>query len=264
MVDPASSPNEYHRLFAEVYDLLPRAQRRADREFYLSYARRARGPVLELGCGTGRILIPLAEAGFHVTGLERSPAMRARCRAKLASLPADVRRRLQVARGDMRRFRLRRRFALVIIPYRGFHHLLRAEDQMACLRAVRRHLLPGGVLLLDLFCVGASSTAPAGSARELLPETKLHDGRRVRLTLGEEHTDWVRQNSEQEMIFRVRHPAGGRQIVRSKFSLRLFSRFEVEHLLARCGFRVTNRFGGFDKRPLSDHSPHWLFEARKR
>jgi SAM-dependent methyltransferase len=257
--------SEYHKLFADVYDLLPRAQRRADRAFYLSYARRARARILELGCGTGRILIPLAEVGCEIVGVELSPAMLARCREKLAALPAGVRRRVRLVRGDMRRLRLRGRFAVAMIPYRSFHHLLRAEEQIACLRGIHRLLRPGGTLLLDLFCVNAESAAEAsaGTALELLPETRLADGRRVRMTARVLRTDWARQVSAQELIFSVRHPNGRCQLLRSKFSLRLFSRFEIEHLLARCGFRISRVFGGFDKRPLAENSPYWLFEARK-
>ncbi|HWQ03078.1 MAG TPA: class I SAM-dependent methyltransferase [Candidatus Nitrosotenuis sp.] len=256
---------EYHKLFAEVYDWLPRAQRRADRAFYLSYARRARGRILELGCGTGRILIPLAAAGFQVTGLDNSAAMLERCREKLAAQPKPVRERVRLVRGDMRRFQLRHRFALVTIPYRGFHHLLSVEDQLACLRCIHKHLTRNGRLLLDLFCINGEmgAVSPRAKPEELLPETKLDDGRSVRLTLGAEHTDWVRQVSEQEMIFHVHHPGGRRQTVRSRFSLRLFSRFELEHLLARCGFRIRRVFGGFDKRPPAGNSPYWLFEAAK-
>src|SRR5215467_10175690 len=106
-----------------------------DAAFYLDLARRARGPVLELGCGTGRVLLPIAREGIECTGLDASRSMLARLRA---SRPPKS---LRLVFGRMQDFSIpKKRFALIYSAFRAFQHLLTVEDQLACLAAVRRHL----------------------------------------------------------------------------------------------------------------------------
>src|SRR5262249_10365378 len=105
---------------------------------------------LELGCGTGRVTIPLAQAGVAVTGVEVAPAMLAAAKRKVAALPEEVRARVELVRGDMRSFSLPKKFALAIAPYRAFMHLLTVEDQRAALEAVRTHLQDGGLFVFDV------------------------------------------------------------------------------------------------------------------
>ena len=89
-----------------------------DVAFYVEEARRAGSPVLELGCGTGRILIPTAEAGVEVVGLDASHDMLMIARCKLEVLAPDVRQRAKLVEGDMRHFAMDRAFSLITIPYR--------------------------------------------------------------------------------------------------------------------------------------------------
>ena len=119
--------------------------------FYRGLARAARGPVLELGCGAGRLLIPMARTGAPATGLDLSEAMLAQCRTRLAHEPPDVQARVHLVHGDMRDFSLPRPYRLVTIPFLTFMHLLTVDEQLACLSAAHRHLEPGGRLALDVF-----------------------------------------------------------------------------------------------------------------
>jgi ubiquinone/menaquinone biosynthesis C-methylase UbiE len=130
-----------------------------DVPFYLDLARQAaqRGQaVLELGCGTGRVTIPLALAGIEVVGLDNAPAMLNVARRKAVAAGADVRWLC----GDMRSFRLDRRFGLVIIPFRSFLHMLTEADQVACLECIHEHLLPEGRLALNLFVNKLAARSP--------------------------------------------------------------------------------------------------------
>ena len=138
-------------LIAEVYDHVVPYSERSDVSFFIEAARAADGPVLEVGCGTGRVLIPTARAGFEIVGLDLSDDMLAVCRKYLAEEPPDVQTRVKLIKGDMRAFSLGRKFRLATIPFRPFQHLLTVEDQIDCLRAIHRHLEPGGKLILDLF-----------------------------------------------------------------------------------------------------------------
>src|SRR5258708_2781953 len=117
-----------------------------DVEFYRALAREARGPVLELGCGSGRVLLPIARDGMACTGLDSSDAMLDELARK--SHPKNLR----VVPGTMQDFDLGAdRFSLIYSAFRSFQHLLTVEDQLSCLRAVRRHLAPGGQFAFDVF-----------------------------------------------------------------------------------------------------------------
>ncbi|MDX1664013.1 MAG: methyltransferase domain-containing protein, partial [Candidatus Promineifilaceae bacterium] len=136
---------------ADLYDYVTPYRRRPDVGFYVEAAQEWGGPVLEVGCGTGRVLIPTARTGLAVTGIDLSPAMLRVCRERLQQEPAAVRDRVQLIRADMRSFALGRTFPLATIPFRPLQHLLAVADQMACLRTIWRHLEEGGRLVLDVF-----------------------------------------------------------------------------------------------------------------
>jgi SAM-dependent methyltransferase len=98
------------------------------------------GPVLEVGCGTGRVLIPTARAGINIFGIDLSPYMLDVCERRLEQEPIEVQNRVQIDQADMRDFDLGQTFSLITIPFRPFQHLIEVEDQIACLRCVHRHL----------------------------------------------------------------------------------------------------------------------------
>src|SRR5687768_7718430 len=111
-----------------------------DVEWYRRKAVASGGPVLELGAGTGRIAIPIAEAGVQVSALDLDAGMLDKLRQKVAALPADTRSRIAVHRGDMRSFTLDEQYALIIIPFRAFLHNATREQQLATLRRAHAHL----------------------------------------------------------------------------------------------------------------------------
>jgi SAM-dependent methyltransferase len=261
------STNAYDRaaFVAEYYDYLPPIAGRTDREFYSECARAAGDPVLELGCGTGRILLPLAMEGRRVTGLDLSEHMLARCRAKLEAQPAEVRQRVRLVRGDMTDFHLDEAFRLIIIPFRPFQHLLEVEQQQACLRCAHRHLAEGGKLVLDFFHTDPRRTHDPVFLQESSPhpEVALPDGRRILLRERTVAFHRAEQCNDVELIYYVTHPDGRTERLVFAFTVRYFFRYEVEHLLARCGFRVAALFGSLDRAPLTDASPEMIFVAEK-
>jgi len=134
---------------AAIYDAI--YADRDDAGFWRAMAAEAGGgTVLELGCGTGRVLVPLARAGVEITGLDLCAPMLERCEAKLVAETREVRERVQLVPADMTSFDLGRRFAAVLCPFAGFQQLRTVEQQLACLGRCRGHLLPHGRLVLDL------------------------------------------------------------------------------------------------------------------
>lgn len=121
-----------------------------DERFYVAECRGARD-VLELGSGYGRLSIALARAGHRLTGLEIDPWLLRRARAAALGLPARMRARLRMRRGDMTDFELARRFDRVVIAYSTLYCLPSVHALSRCLNAARAHLRPGGVLLADAY-----------------------------------------------------------------------------------------------------------------
>ena len=115
-----------------------------DRAFYLEMARRCGSPILELGVGTGRLAIPLAQAGFRVTGVDLSAEMLVALRRK--RLPEG----LELVQAPFDRLRLRRRYRLAFWAFNSFMYLAAPDEQLAALQMAYRHLRAGGVLVLDL------------------------------------------------------------------------------------------------------------------
>ena len=161
---------------ADFYDHVVPYRSRPDVTFFVDAARESGGRVLEVGCGTRRILIPTARAGVEVVGLDFSTHMLTVCRARLAQEPEAVRSRVELAHGDMRSFDLGKTFTLATVPFRPFQHLLTVDDQLSCLSRIRHHLIDGGRLILDIFNPQDRGTAdPARSVFHLAARGKLLD-----------------------------------------------------------------------------------------
>lgn len=244
--DGGLSVRLYDRMYARE---IPSSSVAGDVDFYLRQARITGGPVLELGAGTGRVAIPLANAGFAVTGLDLSPHMLRIAKRKVAALPP--RGRIRFVRGDMTRFSLGRKYRLILIPFRAFQHLLTVEAQRKCLLCVRRHLAPGGRFIVDLFDPRLDLCRPGG-------------GRAWRLRCGRDeitgHTYRVRNlkrtNDPLRQVLRevwvhTEHGRGGKVVARDRelVELRWTYRYEMRHLLELEGFKVLACHGDFKGGP---------------
>jgi SAM-dependent methyltransferase len=255
-LSPLTDPDEYAAA-AEFYDYVPPYSERTDVAFWTAAALESGGPVLEIGCGTGRVLVPTARAGIEILGIDLSQSMLAVCRQKLAQEPAEVQARVTLAAADMRDFQLSRQFALATMPFRPFQHLITVEEQIACLEAIRRHLRPGGKLILDLFNPSLPALADESRSEDYgdEPEFVLPDGRQVVRRFRTVRRDWLAQVQDVEMIYYVAHPDGRQERLVHSFPMRYLFRFEAEHLLARCGFRIDALYSDFDRHPYGATYP---------
>ena len=253
----------YDSIIADYYDTSPLVSgRKQDLAFYLEQAAASRGPVLELGCGTGRIAIPIAESGVSVTGLDISRKMLERAEHKRSSLAPERRDLLRLIHGDMTSFDLREQFPLITIPFRPFQHLLSVEAQLNCLTCARRHLADGGRLVMDFFQTDAARMHdPKFLEAHFVAEYEISGARQVRLFERIVAFHRAKQCNDVEMAFEVTQPSGHMDRHVFAFTFRYFFRYEVEHLLARCGFRLLETFGDFNRSPLKDDSPEMIFVA---
>lgn len=237
--------------FADYYDHVVPYRDRPDVRFFADLAQAAAGPVLEVGCGTGRVLIPCARAGATMVGVDLSRGMLDVCRRKLAAEPAEVASRVELVHGDMRDFDLGRTFPLITLPFRSFQHLEHVDDQRAALGALRRHLEPGGRLVLDLF----NPALPfLGDERWLKvpmvePPVTLPDGRTFVRSMRSVSRDYFNQVQEIEIVTQVTWPDGREERLADTTRLRYTFRFEADHLLVREGFAIEAVYGDYDGHP---------------
>jgi SAM-dependent methyltransferase len=211
----------------------------AEVDWVLRHARGCGGPVLELACGTGTLLGPIAAAGFEVTGLDLSPRMLDLARRRVARLPAQVRRRIRLVEDDMARFDLRRRFGVVLIADNSFREVETTPGLRAVLACARRHLRPGGRLL-----IAESRFDPArfpGGVREVPwsepvedPETGARVRRRVTV-----RADPEAGRVEGEMLYRIERADGTTRDAVFTFSGPLLRPEDYRALLEEAGFEVT-------------------------
>jgi SAM-dependent methyltransferase len=242
-----------HYLDPALYDYEYR-RRRDDVAWYVGLAERLvppGGAVLDLGCGTGRITVALARAGFAVVAVDAEPAMLAGLRARLARAPASVAARVEVREGDLRTLALRRRFALAVAGFNVVEHLYTRVELDACLRRVRRHLAPDGRFAFDV-----QLPDPAWLARD--------PGRRWARTRFRHPVTgvptWYSTNHDYDPVSQIaiirlyyQPLAGGPETV-VHLSQRKYFPAELEALIAHAGLRVVERYGDFAGGPLGPAS----------
>lgn len=235
-----------------------------DVPLYLDYAERTGGPVLEVACGTGRIVLPLARAGHRVIGIDSSPHMLARARAKLAAEPEDVRQRVTLVEADMRSFQMAESFALVILAFNTFIVLSTPQEQAQFLETARRHLMPNGLLIIDVFIPDPAIVArPPGytSTNKLFawPERNA----KVLLTEVFLAGNLAAQTREVQWIYEVIAADG--QVTRHVVPLHIRHTYpqEMVYLLERCGFRIVERFGGWERQPLDENARRMIVVAAR-
>jgi len=243
------SARYYDSAYAAIATLGP------DVKFYEGLAVRSGGPVLELGCGTGRALIPIAARGIACAGVDASQAMLDEFRRK----PGAAAVSLSCER--MESFDLKgRRFQMVFAAFRGFQHLDAVEQQLACLSRVRSHLGPGGVFAFDVFNPSLERMA-VDVEPESVDVTFIYEGFSVQ-RFATVTRDRARQVIEVTMRYVENHPSGPPQETVVKFSMRWFWRYELEHLMHRAGFTDVTIHGDFDQSPVGRHSPAFVVVAR--
>jgi SAM-dependent methyltransferase len=239
----------YDAVYAHVRDGL-------DNDWYLARMQAARGPVLEIGAGTGRLLRAALARGVDAYGIDVSPAMVARCRASLE--PAQ-RERVQVA--DALTLDLGRPFALIAAPFRVLSHVFAVEDQLRLLERVHAHLEPGGAFLFDLYLPDLRVLLE-GLPERCDFEGEHAPGRRLKRFVRAEPADLARQVNRVAMRFEWDDDGAQRQEI-WEFEMRFFFRYEVEHLLARSPLRLVALHGGFADEPLTASSRELVATCRR-
>lgn len=224
---------------------------RDDLHFYRRLAEDYGAPVLELGCGTGRVALALAQAGIPVVGLELAPEMLGYAEREAAR--AQLKAPLTLLAGDMRDFALPQRFPLIIAPFNALMHLYTVSEQDAALRCVRAHLADGGAFAFDLFIPNFGGLEQLKQVAEWAHVGELfvyqtHDPLR-QLLISRYYLDRISSDG---------------QLRRQQSTLiqRYYTRFELERALTSAGFRQLQLFGSFERAPLDQRASHFVGIAR--
>lgn len=236
-------------------------------------ARHRPAGVLDLACGTGRLTLPIARAGralrldFTVLGLDRSAPFLARARERLADAAPDVRDAVRFVDGDMRSFDLGQTFDLVILGFNSFAYLHTVEDQLACLRAVRRHLAPGGRFALDLlvplltFLAEAQVSPPV--IRQELDHPVPDQGIARFLRSCADRYDAETQTIASTYFYELYHVDGRQERFTKDLAWHMYFTRELSLLLHLSGLAPVERHGAYDGTPFSKRSKQylWIMEA---
>ena len=219
-----------------LYDvLLPISARQLT--FYRTLADRQRGAVLELACGTGQLIVPIASMGQLTTGLDLSSAMLAAARRRAA----DAGARVELVEGDMRNFDLGQRFALIFVARNSLLHLSEPDEFATLLAAVRSHLAPGGILAFDIFNPDVRLLArPSGQRFPVMRvESDVHGELLVETTV-----DYDSRSQVDRATWFI-STAGNQDRWVAPLHLRSIFPQELSLLLEKSGFRLLSRDGDY-------------------
>ena len=238
--DPLARLARFYDLDLEGFD--------DDLALYLEFA--ASRDVLELGCGTGRVALPLAEAGVRVTGVDLSPRMLDIARGRAEGLP------VRLIEGDMRTLDLGERFGAVFVPLGGLQHMATAGEVAAALATVARHLAPDGQAVVDVEAPHPDDWLPGPRpllqhwTRELPPEPGSPGAVVTKLVAVEGRP--VEALREVTYHFDVQPPEAPLQRVTQQFVLRVITAGEIELAARLAGLRVAAWYGDYDGAPPRD------------
>ncbi|TCS92847.1 class I SAM-dependent DNA methyltransferase [Hazenella coriacea] len=234
-----------------------------DVTYYVELAKESGGPVLELGCGTGRISLAIAKEGIPVVGVDLSAPMLKKAEKKASEM--GLLSHVRFLEADMTQLDLEEQFPLIIIPYRSFLHLLTVRDQINCLKRVRKHLSDEGVFAFNIFVPWIEDLHQMDqsySYRGTFPVPGSFD--QVELY---DYTEYDYFHQTATIVRYVEHfdPQGSLlNKIRTSVRFRYIFPTEMQHLLNLCGFKVVHQYGSFHRTYFDSQSTELIIEAVKR
>jgi ubiquinone/menaquinone biosynthesis C-methylase UbiE len=261
-----ASEADSYRVCSKHYDAAYAAkQDLEDAPFYVDLAKRAGGPLLEIGCGTGRILLSIAREGIEIDGVDNSSPMLDILRKHLEDEPPDVRGKVTLHEGDMRSFRLPKKYALVIMPFRPMQHMYTVTDQADALATAAFHLQASGKLAFDVFFPKLDAI-PKGVGEETLDlewPLDTQPARVVRRYFRKDSFHLIQQNFSGTFLFRTYEgdKLVGEETEPLKMSYYTYPQLRALFLLA--GLEPLEEYGSFKKTPLDNAAREMIFVLRK-
>jgi ubiquinone/menaquinone biosynthesis C-methylase UbiE len=244
-----------YRTTARFYDLFGSKN---DLQFYRDLALRSGPKALELGVGTGRVAISLAQAGIAVVGLDNSVHMLRAAKERLAKEPQAVRQRVTLKRGDMRSFELKQTFPFVYLPASTFDHNTTVEDRKQTLNHVYRHLEKGGIFAFDL-----EQVTPGKPDRSWWIDRKETDDGNMVVRSIFTRRDMKRRRCNLDLFFDVYRNGQLLNRYHEYGEVAIISKDEIVKRLEDTGFEVESVYGDFDKTRYAQDSSKLVLVTRK-
>jgi SAM-dependent methyltransferase len=215
------------------------------------------GPVLELACGTGKLLEPIAHAGFATTGVDLSEPMLAEARRKAQAAGSTTR----YIHADIRSFALGERFPFIFIAGNSICHLLDIDSFDACMACVRAHLAEGGRFLIDLYVPSLPLLLADPTARQKLTAYDDPDGAGRVVVTHTSHYDPISQIKASRTFHQFPGESSERE---GSLVLKMYFPQELQALLRHNGFRIAEAYGGYDRSPLVSGSPRQIYILQRQ
>jgi len=260
-----NQPDSY-AILARHYDAAyANKQFLADVPFYLELAKQSGGPVLEIACGTGRVLLNVAREGIEIDGVDNSSAMLGVLKTRLDRESGEVRDRVTLHEGDMRRFRSTKKYSLVIIPFRPMQHMYTVQDQVDALTTAATNLQDNGKLAFDVFYPKFDMIS-GGIGQEVLDLEWAEDSARrktVRRYFRKDSFDKIQQTFSGTFVFRT---YDGDKLLLEEYDPLKMCYYTYPHLRALfllAGLEPLEEYGSFAKTPLDNNSDQMIFVLSK-
>lgn len=250
----------------KYYDQTLAVTSSGDIAWFVDQAKTSGGSVLDLACGTGRLAIPLAEAGLEVTAIDSSPEMLQLFRDKLSSQPMAIQSRISIKQAKMHSFDVPESFSTVMCCDAFFHNLT-IDHQLSCLHCIASHLIPDGCFVFNIpnptigfLSHAASSEGKVFKKRNEYPLEDTND-----TILVEQAQDANLSEQTITTSLRFKRFDSRRNLIEaeeSSWTTRFTFRYEAVHLLYRCGFEVESLTGNYRGAPVTENS-QLVFIAKK-
>ncbi len=252
------------RSTADYYDIDPRGVHSDDIPFYIEIAEDISAKnMLELGCGTGRVSIPIAEAGFSIYGIDLSEEMLKVFANKLHNLDQAIQAKITFIHGDMADFNLNMQFDLIIIPFRAFQSLTAEEEQIGCLKCVYDHLAEKGRFIVDVFLPYANLDESWIADENVNFETTLPNSKtKIRRTDLRKKIDVKNQIIYADLIYYIIYPDGKQETIVEELCLKYYYHDQIQRLLIENNFTICAEYGYYDKRKIGEGSEQ-IFVCKK-
>lgn len=249
---------------AKYYDGAYGSMDLTDASFYVDLAKEVGGPVLEIGCGTGRVLLPTARAGIQIHGLDNSRPMLDVLQGKVGRESADVQKRITLHSGDMRDFRLNCTFSLVTSPFRPMQHMFTVADQVAALKSAAAHVAKEGILAFDVFFPKFDRLPSRIGEEQLETEWSPASETIIRRYYRKDALDKINQSLSLTFIFRTYRNG---ELIREESEPLKMSFYTYPHLRAlflMAELEPIAEYGSFARTPLDDKAEEMIFLLRSK
>ena len=222
----------------------------SDIPFYIDYAKKQQGEILELGCGTGRVALKLANEGFHVTGLDLSSQMLDIFREKLRQQP-ELAKHVEIIHGNMTNFTINRQFALIIAPFRAFQAITDSIDIKSTLSCIYDHLTNDGVFIVNVFKPYAEPLDLSWCREEYFQDEIVdeHTGIRIARYECREHIDLENQIIYPYLAYDITHPDGNTERLVEPLKMKYYYSHQLRTIIENTGMEVIEEFSWYDKSP---------------